>query len=847
MKKRKTGSILRAFFAVCLILSLSCAATACEVPEEELRPEDVRVWSASSAVKYEKTDISEANDFCALNYEMVKNEYESKQLLITPTKDIENYDLTVSALKYGENSIAVENISVYMERYVYINSGADATVYGQGYYPDALVPLDAARAAGELTATAGENSALWICIYVPDDVPAGTYTANFLLTADGLRKTIPVSVEVSDYTLTDAINAKTSFTWRYNRVSSGEMDYTTEMLDYYYEFFQDYRISLENPVVDFVTGEEYVAELAEHWEKITNYTFNPYWGELGSADTQWGITSEQVLSVAAASSPELNLLEKGMFYFIDEPDLSDATVLAEKTAQLRAFNTKMEALVAEVENDTSGRFDGFRRIENWKDCLLGIPNVVTIDMEDLSGRMGEQEVVDFLNECNCLCPVWRNASLSDFGEMVEIFENEYGIEVWWYGCIQPTAPYANYHIGDTNLLNTRTISWLQKKYNIEGNLYWDAAAYTSYAEATYGEPVDVYESPYRAVGSNTDIAGDGFLTYPGAKYGIYGPIPSMRLMSIRDGLEDYELLLDLENKYATVAERLGTDVDAMMERLYDGLYYNGAMMFGDGDNGMDFDSLRAELIDLLVTFGDETDFYITDVSVKDNYATVEFSANSEEYLVYIGTREVTPVNGNSYVYTFPLSGGGSYVFRFKNKVTGEVLTRSRIIGTPVNYLIDFDSMRELPDGIKVSENSEAFINTDGNWKTSRYSLGFVISSKITGDMLTDLLYEATATFSAELFGVNFGNAVYVHFDFYNASSEYDEVTVILESGVFRYECATIVLKPGLNSADISMQGFVFSGIDAIDNVTLRFENKGTTDDPFVHRIYIDNVYAVMEG
>lgn len=74
------------------------------------------------------------------------------------------------------------------------------------------------------------------------------------------------------------------------------------------------------------------------------------------------------------------------------------------------------------------------------------------------------------------------------------------------------------------------------------------------------------------------------------------------------------------------------------------------------------------------------------------------------------------MNGNSYVYTFPLSGGGSYVFRFKNKVTGEVLTRSRIIGTPVNYLIDFDSMRELPDGIKVSENSEAFINTDGNWE-----------------------------------------------------------------------------------------------------------------------------------
>lgn len=842
-----SGKFFKAAAAFGLLLSLYGTAGCSGGKKEALNSGDLHVWSASSDVKYEKSDTADANDYCVLGYDVVRNEYESRQLLITPSKDVGSYDLSVSDLKCGENVISAENIGVYMERYVFLNSGADSTVYGQGYYPDALVPIDAARAAGELTAKANENSALWICIYVPKETEAGTYTATFTLTADGVVKKIPVYVNVADYTLTDEINAKSSFTWRYNRVGSGEMDYTTEMLDYYYRFFQDYRISLENPVVDFVTGEEYVAALTENWDKITNYTFNPYWGELGGADGQWAITSGQVLGVAAASSPERNLLEKGMFYFIDEPDLSDESVLLAKTAQIKAFNGKLNALVAQIERDASGRYDEFRRIENWRDCILNIPNIVTIDMEDLSGRMNEQAVIDFLNECNCLCPVWRNVSLSDFGEMKETFEREYGIRVWWYGCIQPTAPYANYHIGDTNLLNARTISWLQKKYGVEGNLYWDAAAYTSYAASTYGNPVDVYESPYRAVGSNTDVAGDGFLTYPGAKYGIYGPIPSMRLMSIRDGMEDYELLLDLEEKYSAAAEALGADAETMMSRLYDGLYYNGSMMLAKGDNGLDFDALRAELVELLVTFDDDTEFFITEVVSKNNYATVSFSANSAEYAVFIGTKELTPVSGNSYEYTFPLSGSGRYTFRLKNKETGEILSRSRYLATAVDYLIDFDDMSELPDGIVLSENSQAFVNEEESWKTSLYSLGLTVSSKITGNVLKDLLYEVSASFSAELFDVNFGDAVYVHFDLYNANSDYDNVTVVLASGASSYECATVALKPGLNGIDVSMRGFVFSRINEVDRVIFRFDNRGTEENPYVHKIFIDNVYAVTEG
>lgn len=47
---------------------------------------------------------------------------------------------------------------------------------------------------------------------------------------------------------------------------------------------------------------------------------------------------------------------------------------------------------------------------------------------------------------------------------------------------------------------------------------------------------------------NGFYSGDGLLIYSGQRYGIYGPIGSLRMEYIRDGIEDFE--------YLTMAEKL---------------------------------------------------------------------------------------------------------------------------------------------------------------------------------------------------------------------------------------------------------------------------------------------------
>jgi hypothetical protein len=115
-----------------------------------------------------------------------------------------------------------------------------------------------------------------------------------------------------------------------------------------------------------------------------------------------------------------------------------------------------------------------------------------------------------------------------------------GQEIWSYTSLCQTAP--PYHpnlakvVGqptlwwqiDFDALNFRLPLWLNWKYGITGLLYWSSVYWE-------GPPRDVWTDP----AFRNRYNGDGFLLYPGTEAGIQGPIPSMRLKILREGMEDY--------------------------------------------------------------------------------------------------------------------------------------------------------------------------------------------------------------------------------------------------------------------------------------------------------------------
>jgi hypothetical protein len=84
-------------------------------------------------------------------------------------------------------------------------------------------------------------------------------------------------------------------------------------------------------------------------------------------------------------------------------------------------------------------------------------------------------------------------------------------------------------------LSPRVLFWQQKRENIEGLLYWDTAWWSADVKNPWTDMATVKDI-------NKGIRGDGSLFYPGKQVGVDGPVSSLRLEMIRDGLEDFEYL-----------------------------------------------------------------------------------------------------------------------------------------------------------------------------------------------------------------------------------------------------------------------------------------------------------------
>lgn len=116
-----------------------------------------------------------------------------------------------------------------------------------------------------------------------------------------------------------------------------------------------------------------------------------------------------------------------------------------------------------------------------------------------------------------------------------------GKDMWWYVAIYPRHPYPNFLIEYAGIETRLLMGAMSFKYKAGGFLYYATAKWP----AGYGN-APITSGPYTSFDPRTgyyesgqgDVDGDGNFFYPGPT----GPVPSIRLENIRDGLEDYEYL-----------------------------------------------------------------------------------------------------------------------------------------------------------------------------------------------------------------------------------------------------------------------------------------------------------------
>lgn len=810
--------------------------------------EDYEVFSAPSTVKFRNTDIDYSKKGSAtLDYNAVKNEYESVQLMIVAKQAVNSFSLSLSDLKSSSNIVfSKDNFTVYYEKFVAALTDTDARMYQTGYYADALVPQEYAKPAGEQKIDSGKLGGFWITVYVPKNTVADVYNGEFVLTINGSQTKIPVKLNVNDFVLTDEINANSTFTLRYDKIAGGELDDSNEMVEKYYDFFLDYRISPRSLPIESVNPKELVEYAIKYYGRYASFAINTTLGEVSMYTTPYAdVVKELILGLAENSNTDRNLLSKAIFWMLDEPNLNKEDVARSVVYDLKFLKALLEQIVIEIDDDTTGKYNEFKQINDWKTYITDIPNVVPISSDMLNtyynGARSSKYINEFLTLVNTLCPLWTGMDDSHRDAIYSLAE-EYDCDLWWYGCISPAAPYPTYHVADYNLLSARTVSWLQLKYNILGNLYWDCVSYVN--EANGCEAVDVFNAQVAITGV---CVGDGNLSYPGNYYGYDGPMPSMRLMSIRDGMEEYEMLLNVKKSYEDISNAFGVDIDidAVMDSFYNKLAYSGMMMYSDGESGLDFTELRGDLIKALCDTDVDLGFLIEDTKVINNIAEITYYVGTG-YTVMINGQTQTPISdGVRYSYLLNLNERTSIDFCFTNKATGEKKTITKFISNPSLLLCDFND-KNVCEHISVSTNSAvsqvADITVEGK------SIRCDISSYFTGNIVQDMLFKPSVSISKTAFAslVDFSKLNSFKFDVYNCGDECS-VDIMLYSGNTYQSYGKYTLKNGWNTVSIPLTSIAFSKLSSVDRIVLEFNNQGDINIPKNYTVYIDNMTAELKG
>ncbi|MBO5912691.1 MAG: DUF4091 domain-containing protein [Clostridia bacterium] len=413
---------------------------------------------------------------------MAKNETESVHISFTAKKDVINVKLTV----LGDlNGIELQ---YFTENYV---------PCGDKLYPDPLVPFD----GGEFSLLSGNSITFLVDIKTVQEVKSGKRQLKFCLMSgdEAVSNTVTVNLAVWDFTLSDASKSASAVSINKDYLMAYTSNYTDETYLKYYEMMLDHGLSPYNLPYDILDAraDKYMSD-----PRVTAFR----------VPCSHDVEETVILAYCAKIKSNPEWLKKAYFYPTDEPSTIE---------RLNSLRTRCEYLK-----------------ELCPEIKIICPYYTNIDVTpDYDQTQFLLDTVDVPCPKPCMWEdefIYSEAQLKtkpSFKSRMDDHLNR-GRELWWYVCNTPGKPYMNVFV-DENGLDHRVLFWQQYRYGVSGFLYWC----TNYWIKT--------NDPWTDVDTKTlsyPVYGEGILVYPGEKVGIDGPVASLRLKCIRDGMEDYGLL-----------------------------------------------------------------------------------------------------------------------------------------------------------------------------------------------------------------------------------------------------------------------------------------------------------------
>ena len=517
-----------------------------------------------------------------------RNDFEGFQIVVRPKEDLSALTAESSDLAGpGGALVSRENIKIRWGYYHRVDTPSDETC-ARGWYVDALVPITVGR-SGEigdpLTVAAGQNQPIFITVYVPLGTPKGEYTGEVTLraqTAQGAGQTLvrlPYKLTVWDFDQPVKNRFETAYgfaSWdafAYQNVTE-EPDRRT-VWEKYLKDASDHRISFYDPApldnfrvtfdkenlkanFDFAAFDAEMTRVMDKYNVSTfivpvqgigggNFEGHPA-GELAgfSADTpEYDALMADYLGKLQEHLREKGWLSKAYIYWYDEPEEKDYEFVASGFGQLKKYAPDLAGMLTEEPSD---RF-----------C------------EALREAGGNVDI---------WCPISDRFSSDEAQKRLAK-----GERFWWYVCCDPKAPYCT-EFADHPAHELRLWHWQAFQRGITGSLiwttnYWNSiAAYPDGHQDPYVDPMSYQVGYGAAPGEKLPWGnGEGRYFYPplsaatpgrhGAAAIIEDPVDSIRLEELREGIEDYEILLTLRQRYEKKKAVVSQEEREEIEKIFD--------------------------------------------------------------------------------------------------------------------------------------------------------------------------------------------------------------------------------------------------------------------------------------
>jgi len=442
----------------------------------------------------------------ACELSMARDEREAFQVVVYPMlADLANVKLSCADLKGPDGAkIPAGDVEVFLVDHYKLRRNwlTSSKMFGGKLYDtaDPLVPL----AANGVTARRHWNTPFYVRVRTAPDQPAGTYTGAITVAADGVK---PVKVAVTVKVWPQAIPRSWNFHTMGQYIEDNcrrfhGADWNDKLRRKYYDFLLDHRFSP-----------------TQQYRQVLSPT----------ADMRYcldrGMNTIYLYSVhGRRDKPTASLIKR------IQPDY-------EKVRDMGALD---HALV--YIGDETNKWDLMRSYANMVHAHL--PGALVM----IGGSFPRKELTGYIDIYDPqIGGSSKTYSLQQEAADKIAASQARGEEFYWYVAAGPAYPFPNVQV-EYPVIDSRVLFWLTWKYGVTGFEYY---CYNIWSRNYAKDPAQRYPNvPWKADGwaRGWPSNGDGMLFYP-------GPISSLRLEAIRDGIEDWESLQVLADCIEAVRNR----------------------------------------------------------------------------------------------------------------------------------------------------------------------------------------------------------------------------------------------------------------------------------------------------